>query len=90
MKLTMRLHSLTLPINARESEVRLHSVDDIKGRTESGWTNRLTLHGIYLKLGNIVIVTLEKEIARTSGTEPVTPPMHDEGHTENEPQEDAL
>ena len=78
MKLTMRLHSLTLPINARESEVRLHSVDDTERRTESGWTNRLTPCGTHFKLGNIVIVTLEQEIARTRGTEPVTPPMHDE------------
>jgi hypothetical protein len=61
MKLTMRVHSLSLPIGTRSPQAQLYRVDDIKRRRESGWTDRITLHGTDLQLGDIVIVTVEKE-----------------------------
>ncbi len=90
MELTMRVHSLTLPIDARAPEALLYRVDDIKRRKQSGWTDRLTLHGTDLELGDIVIVTLEKELDRADHSESVTPTRHHSGSTEDESQEGAL
>ncbi len=44
------------------SELRDPRVDDVKRRRERGWTDRLTVRGTDLDLGDIVIVTLEKEL----------------------------
>jgi hypothetical protein len=91
MKLTMRVHSLSLPIGTRSPQAQLYRVDDIKRRRESGWTDRITLHDTDLQLGDIVIVTVEKEedhqAASDTTTEVVTPPKHDEGTTEDDTQE---
>ena len=91
MKLTMRVHSLSLPIGTRSPQAQLYRVDDIKRRRESGWTDRITLHGTDLQLGDIVIVTVEKEedhqAASDTSAEAVTPSGHDGGTTEDNTQE---
>ena len=91
MKLTMRVHSLILPIGTRSPQAQLYRVDDIKRKRESGWTDRITLHDTDLQLGDIVIVTVEKEEEHqeTSDTpaEVVTPPRHDEGATGDDTKE---
>ncbi len=90
MKLTMRVHSLTLPIGTRSPQAQLYRVDGVKRRKESGWTDRITLHNTDLELGDIEIVTFEKEINRDGHTESVTPSRHDGGSTDDESQEGAL
>jgi hypothetical protein len=91
MKLTMRVHSLSLPIGTRSPQAQLYRVDDIKRRRESGWTDRITLHGTDLQLGDIVIVTVEKEADHQASTdataEAVAHPRHDEGATEDDTKE---
>jgi hypothetical protein len=84
MNITMRVHSLTLPIDARAPEALLYRVDDVKQRKERGWTDRLTLCGTDLALGDIVIVTVVKELDRSGRTEPVTPAPHHEGDAADE------
>ena len=84
MQLTMRVHSLSLPIGTRSPTAQLYRVDGVKRRKESGWTDRITLHGTDLELGDIVIVTFEKEIDRECRTEPVIPTSDDGRTTENE------
>jgi hypothetical protein len=91
MKLTMRVHSLSLPIGTRSPQAQLYRVDDIKRRKESGWTDRITLHDTDLELGDIVIVTVEKEedhqATSDASAEVVTPPSHDGGTTEDDTPE---
>jgi hypothetical protein len=91
MKLTMRVHSLSLPIGTRSPQAQLYRVDDIKRRRENGWTDRITLHGTDLQLGDIVTVEKEEDHQATSDTsaEVVTPPRHDEGTGEDGTQERA-
>lgn len=93
MKLTMRVHSLSLPIGTRSPQAQLYRVDDIKRRRESGWTDRITLHNTNLELGDIVIVTVEKEEDHQetphASTEAVTPARHDDGTTENDAEEET-
>ena len=93
MKLAMRVNSLTLPIGTRSPQALLYRVDDVKRRKESGWTDRITLHGTDLQLGDIVIVTVEREADHSdvpaSESEVVTPPRHDETHPYEGAEEDT-
>jgi len=60
MKLTMRVHSLSLAAHTDTPMATLYRYDGVKSRKEQGWTDRMTIPAGSLKLGDLVAVTIER------------------------------
>jgi hypothetical protein len=59
MKITMRVHVLTLPTGSMTPLATLYRIDDVKRTRQQGWTDRITLSDADLQLGDIVTVSIE-------------------------------
>jgi len=59
MKLTMRVHSLSLAEHTNTPMATLYRCGAVKSRKERGWSDRITIPAGDLGLGDLVAVTIE-------------------------------